>query len=152
MKTTKPLHASARQLAALFDHDRDALIREAREAGITPTKDGYDVKRILGMLTGKDPEQMTASGRLTLARAQVMEFRVAKEARQLIPFPEVEREQARIFEIVARCFDNIPDVVERDCGLPKHALIRIEQRLDQARVELHQLLTEAEAPAAGTPE
>ena len=92
-KTTRPLHASARQLADLFDHDRDALIRQAAEAGIAPTKEGYPVKRILAMLTGSDPAAMTATGRLTLAKAQLAEMRAQREARQLIPVDEVASRQ-----------------------------------------------------------
>jgi len=147
-KTTRPLHASARQLADIFDHDRDALIREAAEAGIAPTKDGYPVKRILAMLTGSDPGAMTASGRLTLAKAHLAEMRAAKEARKLISVDDVEQEQARIFAIVARTFDTLPDIIERDCGLPVHALDRMEKALDVARTELHRSLTSFDDPPA----
>src|SRR2546421_10366169 len=135
-------------LSDIFGVDKDSIARDAAEAKIPRTPAGYCVASIFQMLSGKDLERMTASGRLTLARAQVMEFRVAKEARRLIDFLEVEREQARIFAIVARCFDNLPDVVERDCGLPKHALVRLEARLDQARTELHAALVDfSKAPA-----
>jgi hypothetical protein len=138
MKTTNPLVASERQLAALFDMDRAALAQAIREAGIVRGPQGYDVKRVLALVVGTGAlDAMAPSARHQLARAQFMEMRLAEKAGQLIPVAEVERGHAEIFKAVAMMFDTLPDTLERDCGLPAHALARLERHIDAARIELH---------------
>jgi hypothetical protein len=147
MKTTNPLVASERQLAALFDMDRAALAQAIREAGIVRGPKGYDVKRVLALMVGTGAlDAMAPSARHQLARAQFMEMRIAEKAGQLIPLAEVETGHAEIFKRVALFLDTLPDILERDCGLPPHVLVRIEGALDAARTELHRMVM---APSEG---
>jgi hypothetical protein len=147
MKTTNPLVASERQLAALFDMDRAALAQAIREAGIPRTKRGYDVKRVLALMVGTGTlDAMAPSARHQLARAHYMEMRVAEKARQLIPMHEVERGHAEIFKRLALFLDTLPCILERDCGLPTHALKRLDEAVDKARTELRELVN---APSEG---
>jgi hypothetical protein len=51
---------------------------------------------------------------------------------------------AGMLKVTAECFDTLPDVLERDCGVTPETLARMEAHLDKAREELYLRLAEDE--------
>jgi hypothetical protein len=84
-----------------------------------------------------DLDRMSPNARDAYIRSERNLVKLKQECGQLIPVAEVERECASIFRAVVDMLELLPDTLERDCGLPAHALVRLEEHLDKARVDLH---------------
>src|SRR4029077_16440187 len=131
---------------------RETPITPIGRAGAHPT---YLVRAVVDAIAprvgdGKiDIDRLPPNARDTYIRSERNLIRLREERGELILASEVERGYAAIFKEVARTFDTLPDIVERDCGLPAHALVRLEQVLDAARIELHRRINAKPAPAEG---
>jgi hypothetical protein len=159
MKTTKPLLGTERQLAEALNVDRSTIHAAIRQANITPAGHAgahplYPVRAVVDAIAPRtadgtpDLDRMSPNARDAYIRSERNLVKLKTECGQLIPVAEVERGHAEIFKTLALFLDTLPDVLERDCGLPAHALTRLEAAVDGARVELHKRLNAPdEAPA-----
>ena len=75
-------------------------------------------------------------------QSELDKLKLQEQRRELIPRLETEQEMAGLLKIVAQCLDTLPDILERDCGLPASVLVKMEEVLDQAREDLHLRLAE----------
>ena len=141
-------------LAREFGTTRDTLRRRLVADGVQPasSRGGHPVYRLRDVLhdwlsapeSGYDPDRLDPFKRRAHYQAEVEKLRVAAECGDLIPRMEVEAEMAAVMKILAECFDTLPDILERDCGLKSSVLAKLERCLDKAREELYQRLTTPE--------
>lgn len=133
---------------------RETAAKRLAEAKVKPSakRGGYPVYRlkdawpvITGAASGagdpNDPDKLRPFERQAHYKAEHLKLQVQTEKREVIPRIEVEQEQARIFKLVAMRDDTLPDILERDCGLPAHVVELIEKTIDRSRDELHKALT-----------
>lgn len=135
-------------LAREFGFSRDVLRRVIAERSVAPAgrRGGHPIYRLADVFRAVaadgDPEQMSPHARLALARAIHTEDQIRARRRELLERTDVEQEMAAMLKVTAECFDTLPDILERDCGLAPAVLERVEASLDRAREELYQRLTE----------
>jgi hypothetical protein len=149
------LTASIRAYAEECGLDRDTLSRRLTESGAKPACKGprghpeYRIRDLIAAQFGtvEDPDQLDPFRRQAHYRCELDKLKLQTERGELVPRIECEQEQARGMKLVARVFDTLPDVIERDCGAPPAILARIEKALDAARVELHGMLVEPQETA-----
>ncbi|EIT69462.1 hypothetical protein WQQ_30440 [Hydrocarboniphaga effusa AP103] len=79
---------------------------------------------------------MDAFRRKALVQSQREELKLAAERGEVIPADEVQDEISRVLKLVAQKLDQIPDILERDCGLSGRAVEIIERELDKLRQNL----------------
>lgn len=153
------MFASAAAGARAFGCSRDTFLRYARELGITDVRrDGARVYELTPELVARlavfasapedvDPSKLPARAARDFWLAAEARLRVRQRAGELCERTDVEQHVGRLTTIVLRCFETIPDVLERDCGLTPHAVTVVERELDAARVQLHAELTRGEEEA-----
>lgn len=90
-----------------------------------------------------DPQHEKA--RLDAARADLAETQLGKVRGELIPAVEYERALSDGFKTVAMTLESLPDLLERDAGLPGPAVDRAIQVIDRLREDLYRRLTGIEA-------
>lgn len=95
-----------------------------------------------GSADTQDPDRMAPFLRRAHYQGELDKLKLMEQRRELIPRLEAEQEMAALLKIVAECLDTLPDILERDCGLPPHALVKLEACLDRTREDLHVRLVE----------
>lgn len=94
-----------------------------------------------------DPDKLEPFKRRAFYQGELEKLKLETERRELIPRIEVEQEMAAQLKVTAECFDTLPDILERDCGLTPAVLSKVEACLDRAREELYRRMTEEEGDA-----
>lgn len=84
-----------------------------------------------------DPERMEPFKRRAYYQGEMERLRLKEQAGELIPRLQYEAEAARVVKIMTHFLETLPDILERDCGLAAPVLAKIEERIDQARIDLH---------------
>lgn len=139
--------------------DRDTTGKRLKEAGCKPTgkRGGHPLYRLKDMLRAVyvtnedgqvDPDKLDPFKRRAFYQGELDKLKLGVERGELVPRIEVEQEQARTMKIVARFFDTLPDVLERDCGAAPILLAKIETRLDEVREEIYRELVADDADSA----
>jgi transcriptional regulator with XRE-family HTH domain len=143
----KGIYLTISQLAEEIGVARETIGKRMSEAGVRPAgkRGNYDIYRLRDALAAiqvadevVNPDKLKPFERRAHYQAELEKLKLETEQRYLIPFIEVEQEQARLFKIVARTFDTLPDILERDCGLPPKVVTRVEKACDKAREECYQ--------------
>lgn len=88
-----------------------------------------------------DPDQLNPFMRRAYYQGELDKLKLQQERHELVPRIEAEQEMAALLKIAGECFDTLPDVLERDCGLTPKALARMENHLDKAREDLYKRLS-----------
>jgi hypothetical protein len=153
------VHLSIRAFCEEAGTDRDTTSRRVTEARCRPTgqRGGHPVYRLQDLLrasffTGADgdadPDKLDPFKRRAFYQGELDKLKLGVERGELVPRIEVEQEQARTMKIVARFFDTLPDVLERDCGASPILLAKVEQRLDEVREEIYRELVAEDVDSA----
>lgn len=153
-KSTEPahgVHLTVTQFAGEASSTRETISKRLADAGMQPSgkRGGFDVYRLKDMYKAVftavggavDPEKLDPFQRKSHYQAEKERLGLDELRGALVPALEVEQEFAAVFKTMAQWVDTLPDVLERDCGLPRHALAKLEQRLDVLRGELRRQLT-----------
>jgi hypothetical protein len=143
-------HMSISALSGEFGLARETVRRRLADAKVEPSgkRSGYPVFRLKdawsALVDGAgdqlDPDRLDPFKRRAFYQGEHEKLRLQLERRELIPRIEVEQDMAAMLKVTAECFDTLPDLLERDCGLKPAVLAKLEQSLDKAREELYQLL------------
>jgi hypothetical protein len=139
---------SKRQFALIFGVDRDTVTRRLSDANLKPTgKRGghpvYDLKagwKIIlegGDGKQKDPDALEPFKRKAYYQAEHEKLKLQTERGELLSRIEVERETARLFEIMGRFLDTLPDALEREGGMDPRQVQKVEDLIDHMREELY---------------
>lgn len=107
--------------------------------------DGYGDTN-LGVKT--DPDRMTPRERNEHYRAEREKTRHLADIGQLVPAADVDREMGILVKTVAQALDTLPDILERDCGLPPRAIERSQRVIDEVREGMYLQLTADRKEAA----
>jgi len=96
-----------------------------------------------------DPDKLEPFKRRAHYQAEVEKLALGVKSGELIPRAEVEREFARIYDVIARFLDVLPDRLERAGMVDPQAAERIVLWSNQARIELHsEIVPTEDSPAA----
>lgn len=145
-------------LARAFGMDRatvaqrlkDGKVQAAGKRGGYPTYALRDAVPALffSRVEGGDSASMRPTDVLALERAAESRVdRALKERKlqelegELVRVSEATLQMAAIVKPVAQLFDTLPDILERDCNLPVHAVLRCRDVLEKERNHLAELLT-----------
>jgi len=146
-------------LASEFGQTRETVRKRLIDCDVQPSakRSGYPVFRLkdvlpalLGGGNGQDPDTMDPYKRKAHYQGEHEKLKLQVERRELIPRIETEQEMAAMLKITAECFDTLPDVMERDCGLTADTLARMEAHLDKARESLYLRLVAEDDEDAGS--
>ena len=147
------VHVGIRAFALESGIDRDTIRKRIDAAALKPSgKSGrHPVYRLKDLLKAvlqanesgrEDPDSYEPFKRQAHYKAEHLKLQLETDQRDVIPRIEVEQEQARFFKVVAMNYDTLPDILERDCGLPAHVVELIEKTLDKSRDELYKALAD----------
>ena len=99
-----------------------------------------------------DPDKLEPFQRKAFYQAEREKLNLEVERGTLLGYIEVERESARVFEIIGRFLDTLPDVLERDTAMSAPQVQKLDELIDRVREELYEEVTsgaERSADAAG---
>lgn len=156
VELSRGTHLSISALSVEFGMTRETIRKRLADAGVKPSgiRSSYPVFRLkdalpalLGGGDHVDPDQLDPYRRKAFYQGEHEKLRLQVERRELITRIEAEQEMAGMLKITSECFDTLPDILERDCGLAPAVLERVERCLDKAREQLHQRLSEDEEDA-----
>lgn len=162
MDEVKPINqgvlCSISQLAAEFGMTRETVAKRIADSGVLATgeRSGYPTYRLKSVLPALlalaadgrvDPEKLDPFKRKAHYQAEAQRLDLERQAGELIPRIEMEREQARVFGALAQKFEVLTDVVERDCGMTPQQIARLEKAINEMRQMLYEELA-AEDPSA----
>lgn len=143
----KGVHVTITAMAGEVSSTRETITKRIADANLQPSgqRGGFPVYRLKELLAAlhqttdgyRDPDKLPAFERNAHYKAEREKLDFERELGLLVPFQDVERSNAHIFKCVARSYDTLPDILERDCGLTPAALAVVERHLDAARLELH---------------
>lgn len=148
------IHVTVSQIAEETGIARETVAKRLKEASVKPAgkRASYVLYRLRDALPAvyqlddiaADPERMDPFKRQAYYRAELERRKLEVDDRLLIPAAEVEAERARVFKLLTQALESLPDVVERDLGLPAKTVARIEHLCDRHRDELHAALVDGD--------
>jgi hypothetical protein len=110
--TTKPLSASARQLADLCATDTATIGALLKHGKVQPGAGGkYDLRDALAAIWG-DPAGYHPMGRQQLARAEMIEMKNAQRRREVVEWAEVESIVSRVVAESRMALVQVPGILE----------------------------------------
>lgn len=148
------------RIADAFGMDRGTVRRRLRDAGVLPAgqKNGVSVyalrevgPALFGEVvtgSGADPDEMHPKDRKDWYQSENERIKLEKEMRSLIPVEEVHREMSKLAKAVASSLDSLPDLLERDAGLPPDAIDIVESVTDALRDQMYRAIIEDEDEVA----
>ena len=142
------LSVLAREMGVSRDKLRDMIHRaKVQPAGDRSGHPIYHLRDAFRLLSvpaeNVDPATLTPFERQAYWRAESEKMRAMEQARELVPRIEVEQEFARIVKITVRCFETLPDRIERDTGAPGLIIDAIERCVDEVRNDLHNSIADS---------
>ena len=121
---------------------RDVLRRIVSEAGISPVATTrrqdplYRLHDIFGAVLRDRDAELSPSGRLSNARAQLAEDDLRVRRGELLDADDVAQAYGRLFKSVVRAFDIAVDCLERDTDLRPDQVVYLENHFDRVREQL----------------
>ncbi|THA00325.1 DUF1441 family protein [Rodentibacter pneumotropicus] len=94
----------------------------------------------------KDVDELPPMERRAWFQSENERLRFEKEMGELIPAFEVAQQMSALAKYVVQHLETLPDILERDCGLPPNALIRVQQIIDDLRDQTAQHIQEDDLP------
>ncbi|TKB53298.1 DUF1441 family protein [Ferrimonas aestuarii] len=145
---------SQSQLATAFGLDRRTVAKRLKPAPVADVVRGGKVytlavaaKAVLMSMADPgdlhDPAKMEPGDRLSWFKSERERLLFEQEVRELVLDAEHRAECALIIKTCVLMLETLPDVLERDCGLPPKAVAAVEARIDGIRNDLAEKLIEA---------
>jgi hypothetical protein len=147
---------SISQIARAFGMDRKTVTRRIEDAAVRPAgkRGGYPVYALrdvgpalfgqAGTFGGAAmaPNEMMPNDRKSWYQSENERLKFESEMRQLVQSSEVAREMSIMAKAVISTLDGLPDLLERDCGLPPKAVERVQDIVDVMREQMYQSVTQ----------
>lgn len=142
------------RIADAFGMDRGTVRRRLRDAGVLPAgqKSGVSVYALKDVgpalfgdvvsASGADPDEMHPKDRKDWYQSENERIKLEKEMRSLVPVEEVHREMSQLAKSIASSLDSLPDLLERDAGLPPEAIDMVEGVTDSLREQMYRAIIE----------
>lgn len=141
---------SISQIAAEFGVTRETAAKRIDEAGIKPAgmRGGYPVYRLRDVLPAilqntngeMDPDKLKPFERRAFYQGELDKLKLQFERGESVPVFEVETGYAMLMKIARRALETLPDVLERDAGLSKQQLTRVDKLCDETLADMHREL------------
>lgn len=146
---------SVSQIARAFEMDRRTVTKRLMDAGVIPSgeKRGHPVYRLKDAgfaLWGvsksasdgavNDPDDFEPNDRKAWYQSENERVKLEKEMRLLVPIEEVHREMSSLAKALDNYLETLPDLLERDAGLPPEAIQQVESITDQLRDQMFQAI------------
>lgn len=143
------------RISDAFGMHRSTVRQKLREAGVVPAKQKsginlyalQDVGPALfgeSFTSGGDPEEMAPKDRKDWYQSENERVKLEKEMRALVTVEEVHREMSMLAKSLASSLDSLPDMLERDAGLPPHAIDLVEGVTDNLREQMYRAIIDDE--------
>ena len=140
------LKLNINQIAELVGMHRQTVSQ--RVAGLTPAVGSNsklklyalsDLIRIgLSEKMSSDVDSLGPQDRKAFWQAENERLKYERDTGELVPAFEVAQEMSFLAKAVVQSLDTLPDILERDCGLPPAALMRVQQVIDDLRDQMAQ--------------
>ncbi|EDK06903.1 DUF1441 family protein [Haemophilus influenzae] len=85
-----------------------------------------------------DVDSLSPVERRAFWQAENERLKYERDTGELVPAFEVAQEMSFLAKAVVQSLDTLPDILERDCGLPPAALMRVQQVIDDLRDQMTQ--------------
>ena len=85
-----------------------------------------------------DVDSLSPVERRAFWQAENERLKYERDTGELVPAFEVAQEMSFLAKAVVQSLDTLPDILERDCGLPPAALMRVQQVIDDLRDQMAQ--------------
>ncbi|MED7790441.1 DUF1441 family protein [Klebsiella aerogenes] len=156
----KNLRLNINQLAAMTDLHRQTIAGRLSQVPLAPGSNPklklYSVLDILTVLLTRtaDPSQQKVDDYLPQDRkawfqSERERLKFEQETAVLIPASDVSREYSAIAKAVVQVLETLPDILERDCGLPPAAVSRVQEVIDDLRDQMAQRVFDADTDDEG---
>ena len=146
MENLFDLKLNINQIAELVGMHRQTVSQ--RVAGLTPAVGSNsklklyalsDLIRIgLSEKMSSDVDSLGPQDRKAFWQAENERLKYERDTGELVPAFEVAQEMSFLAKAVVQSLDTLPDILERDCGLPPAALMRVQQVIDDLRDQMAQ--------------
>lgn len=156
----KNLRLNINQLAAMTDLHRQTIAGRLSQVPLAPGSNPklklYSVLDILTVLLTRtaEPSQQKVDDYLPQDRkawfqSERERLKFEQETAVLIPASDVSREYSAIAKAVVQVLETLPDILERDCGLPPAAVSRVQDVIDDLRDQMAQRVFDADTDDEG---
>lgn len=146
MENLFDLKLNINQIAELVGMHRQTVSQ--RVAGLTPAIGSnsklklYAISDLIKIglaekMTG-DADSLSPVERRAFWQAENEKLKYERDTGELVPSFEVAQEMSFLAKAVVQSLDTLPDILERDCGLPPAALMRVQQVIDDLRDQMAQ--------------
>ena len=140
------LKLNINQIAELVGMHRQTVSQ--RVAGLTPAIGSNSKLKLYALsdlikiglaekMTG-DVDSLSPVERRAFWQAENEKLKYERDTGELVPAFEVAQEMSFLAKAVVQSLDTLPDILERDCGLPPAALMRVQQVIDDLRDQMAQ--------------
>lgn len=144
MENLFDLKLNINQIAELVGMHRQTVSQ--RVAGLTPAIGSNSKLKLYALsdlikiglaekMTG-DVDSLSPVERRAFWQAENERLKYERDTGELIPSYEVSQEMSAMAKAVVQTLETLPDILERDCGLPTSAVIRLQQEIDDLRDQL----------------
>ncbi|WP_386696706.1 DUF1441 family protein [Lonepinella sp. MS14436] len=144
MENLHTLKLNINQIADVVGMHRQTVSQ--RVAGLTPAIGSnsklklYSLADLLRMgLSEKmsaDVDSLSPIERRAFWQAENERLKYEERTGELIPASEVALDVGSMAKAVVQVLETLPDILERDCGLPSNVLIRVQQVVDDLRDQM----------------
>ena len=146
MENLFDLKLNINQIAELVGMHRQTVSQ--RVAGLTPAIGSNSKLKLYALsdlikiglaekMTG-DVDSLSPVERRAFWQAENEKLKYERDTGELVPAFEVAQEMSFLAKAVVQSLDTLPDILERDCGLPPAALMRVQQVIDDLRDQMAQ--------------
>src|SRR5690606_2348626 len=91
-----------------------------------------------------NPDNLMPKDRKDWYQSENERIKFEKELRMLVPVEEVHREMSSLAKSVVNSLDSLPDLLERDAGLPPAMIEVVERIIDNVREQMYRAVLEDE--------
>ncbi|WP_027853842.1 DUF1441 family protein [Marinobacterium litorale] len=142
------------RLAEAFGFHRGTIRQRLNAAGVIPSgvRNGANVYALkdagpaifadVVVAGGVNPDELPPTEMRAWYQAQNERVKLEQTLRGLVVAEEVHREMGSLAKAVATTLDSLPDILERDCGLPGEAVDRVQSVIDSLRDQMYQRIIE----------
>jgi len=139
------------RIADAFGFHRDTVRKRLRDAGIVPdgTRNGaplYPLKNVGPALFAEaiqplgddlDPQRLPPVERKAWFQSENERVKLEKELGNLLAAEDAHRNMSAIVKAAVATLDGLPDILERDVGLPPEAVQRVQELVDALREQMY---------------
>ena len=87
-----------------------------------------------------DPERLPPTERKAWYQSENERVKLEKELASLLDVEDVHRNMSALVKAAVATLDGLPDILERDIGLPPEAVQRVQELVDALREQMYRAI------------